>query len=113
MVITLGGPLSNPVLKNRNNGVWIQYVGTIANGESVIFDTKYFTCLQGDENRISIVKHGGDAYWMILGRRKQQHGTGNRNDWWQRYRGVLPCILLEDSNMPYPTLPGRKFELMT
>ena len=66
MVITLEGPLSNPVLKNRNNGVWIQYVGTIANGESVIFDTKYFTCLQGDENRISIVKHGGDAYWMIL-----------------------------------------------
>ena len=66
MVITFKGPLSNPVLKNRNNGVWIQYVGTIANGESVVLDTKHFTCLQGDENRISIVKHGGDAYWMIL-----------------------------------------------
>jgi hypothetical protein len=66
MVITLEGPLSNPVLRNRNNGIWIQYLGTILSGESVVLDTKYFTCLQGDENMISIVKHGGDAYWMIL-----------------------------------------------
>ena len=66
MVITLDGPLSNPVLKNRNNGIWIQYVGTIANGESIVLDTKHFTCLQGEGNMISIVKHGGDAYWMIL-----------------------------------------------
>lgn len=66
MAITLEGSLSNPVLRNRNNGVWIQYLGTIANGESVVLNTKYFTCLQGEDNRISIVKHGGDAYWMIL-----------------------------------------------
>jgi len=66
MIITLEGPLSDPVLKNLNNGVWIQYVGTIASGESVILDTKYYTCQQGDQNMISIVKHGGDAYWMIL-----------------------------------------------
>ena len=66
MVITLEGPLSNPVLKNRNNDIWIQYVGTIGSGTSVVWDTKHFTCLQGDDNMISIVKHGGDAYWMIL-----------------------------------------------
>ena len=66
MVITLEGPLSNPVLKNSSTGVWIQYVGTILSGESVVLDTKHFTCLQGNENRISIVKHGGDADWMIL-----------------------------------------------
>ena len=65
-VITLEGPLSNPILRNRNNGVWIQYVGTILSGESVVLDTKHFTCLQGDQHMISIVKHGGDAYWMIL-----------------------------------------------
>ena len=66
MVITLEGPLSNPILRNRNNGIWIQYVGTIASGQSVVLDTKHFTCLQGEDNMISIVKHGGDAYWMIL-----------------------------------------------
>jgi hypothetical protein len=66
LVITLEGPLSNPVLRNQNNGVWIQYIGTILSGESVVLDTKHFTCLQGDQNMISIVKHGGDAYWMIL-----------------------------------------------
>ena len=66
LVITLEGPLSNPILRNRNNGVWLQYVGTILSGQAVVLDTKYFTCLQGDQNMISIVKHGGDAYWMIL-----------------------------------------------
>lgn len=66
LVITLDGPLSNPVIRNKNNGVWIQYVGTILSGESVILDAKYFTCMQGEDNMISIVKHGGDAYWMIL-----------------------------------------------
>ena len=66
MVITMEGPLSNPILRNRNNGIWIQYVGTIASGQSVVLDTKHFTCLQGEGNMISIVKHGGDAYWMIL-----------------------------------------------
>ena len=66
MVITLEGPLSNPVLKNSSTGVWIQYVGTILSGESVVLDTKHYTCLQGEDNMISIVKHGGDAYWMIL-----------------------------------------------
>ena len=66
MVITLEGPLSNPIIRNQNNGVWLQYLGAIASGESVVIDTKFYTCLQGDENRISIVKHGGDAYWMIL-----------------------------------------------
>ena len=66
MVITLTGPLSNPILRNQNNGVWIQYVGTIENGKALVLDTKHFTCVQGDDNMISIVKHGGDAYWMIL-----------------------------------------------
>jgi hypothetical protein len=66
MIITLEGPLSNPILRNQNNGVWMQYVGTIASEEAVALDTKHFTCLQGNENRISIVKHGGDADWMIL-----------------------------------------------
>ena len=66
MVITLEGPLSNPVLRNRNNGVWIQYVGTIASGKAVVLDTKCFTCMQDEDNMISIVKHGGDTYWMIL-----------------------------------------------
>ena len=66
MIITLEGPLSNPILRNQNNGVWMQYVGTIASEEAVALDTKHFTCLQWNENRISIVKHGGDADWMIL-----------------------------------------------
>lgn len=82
MVITLEGPLSNPVLRNRNNGIWIQYLGTILSGESVVLDTKHFTCLQGDENMISIVKHGGDAYWMIL-------DAGDNSMNWKQIRSAV------------------------
>lgn len=66
MGITLEGPLSNPVLLNRSNGIWIQYVGTIESGKAVVLNTKFFTCQQDEDNMISLVKHGGDAYWMIL-----------------------------------------------
>jgi phage-related protein len=66
MVITLEGPLSNPLIRNQNNSVWIQYLGTLASGETVVIDTKYFTCLKGNTNMISIIKHGGDSYWLIL-----------------------------------------------
>ena len=66
MRIILSGPLSNPVLQNTDNGIWIQYLGSIGSGESVIFDTEKFTCKQGETNMISVIKHGGDACWMIL-----------------------------------------------
>lgn len=72
LVITLEGPLSNPILKNSSTGIWIQYVGTILSGESVVLDTKHYTCMQDENNMISIVKHGGDACWMIL-------NAGNNN----------------------------------
>lgn len=66
MRITLTGPLSNPILRNQNNGVWIQYLGTIASGEAVLIETGTFRCQKGAENQLSVIKHGGDAYWMIL-----------------------------------------------
>lgn len=64
--IKLTGPLSNPLIQNMNNGVWLQYLGSIGSGESIIFNTKHFTCLQGNTNMISVVKHGGDPYWMVF-----------------------------------------------
>lgn len=56
MVITLEGPLSNPVLKNSKTWRVDQYVGTILSGEYVVLDTKHFTCMQDENNMISIVK---------------------------------------------------------
>jgi len=72
MEIRLIGPMSNPVLMNTNNGVWMQYLGNINAGESVTLDTKDFSCVKGEDNTISTVKHGGDAYWMIF-----ESGTNN------------------------------------
>lgn len=66
MVITLSGPLSNPVIRNQNNSVWVQVVGEILSGQTLVLDTKYFKCTRGTENMISLVRHGGDAYWMVL-----------------------------------------------
>lgn len=65
-VITLNGPLVSPKIENLNNNVWLQYHGNISTGESVVIDTGDFTCIKGSRNMIAAIKHGGDAYWMIL-----------------------------------------------
>ncbi len=65
-IITFTGPLSNPMIKNLNNGIWLQYLGSILAGETVVLNTKDFTCKKGISNMVSAVKHGGDAYWLIL-----------------------------------------------
>ena len=64
--IVLSGPLQNPLLRNRSNDVWLQYLAPIAADETVVIDTKAFTCVAGDENRMTALRHGGDAYWMVL-----------------------------------------------
>lgn len=66
MKITFTGPLNNPLLTNKNSGIWLQYLGILANGESAVIDTKYFKCKTGTDNMISAIKHGGDAYWMTF-----------------------------------------------
>lgn len=66
MQITFTGPLSSPKITNETNAVWLQYLGKIAVGETVILDTKYFKCTKGVNNMISAIRHGGDAYWMTF-----------------------------------------------
>jgi len=65
-VITLTGPLESPKLENLANGIWLQYQGSIGAGENVVINTENFSCLKGDLNLVSAVKHGGDAYWLIF-----------------------------------------------
>ncbi len=64
--IVLSGPLQNPLLRNRSNDVWLQYLAPIAADETVVIDTKAFTCVVGEENRMTALRHGGDAYWQVL-----------------------------------------------
>jgi len=67
MKVTLTGPLSNPVLWNKSNDVWLQYLGSLGIGDTLVIDTKAFTALLNGVNRISAIRHGGDPYWMVLG----------------------------------------------
>ncbi len=64
--ITLTGPLDSPKLENLNTGVFLQYQGSIGLGESVVINTKDFTCTKDGTNMISAIRHGGDAYWLII-----------------------------------------------
>lgn len=65
-VITLTGPMESPKLECLDNGVWLQYQGSIGSGESVIINTEDFKCTKGGTNMLSAIKHGGDAYWLML-----------------------------------------------
>jgi hypothetical protein len=65
-IITLTGPLEYPKLECLDSGVWVQYQGIISGGESVVIDSGDFSCEKGGSNMLSAIKHGGDAYWLIL-----------------------------------------------
>jgi len=65
-VITLTGPLESPKLENLANSIWLQYQGSIGAGDSVVISAGDFKCMKGITNMLSAIKHGGDAYWMVL-----------------------------------------------
>lgn len=65
-IITLTGPLDSPKLECFDSGLWFQYQGIIGDGESVVINTRDFSCEKGNSNMLSAIRHGGDAYWLIL-----------------------------------------------
>ena len=66
VTITLTGPLESPMLVCLENAIWLQYQGSIGNGESVVINTGGFSCTKGGSNMLSAIKHGGDASWLTL-----------------------------------------------
>lgn len=65
-IITLSGPLDSPKLENLVNNIWLKYQGAILVGETVVINTKDFSCEKDGVNMISAIKHGGDSYWLTL-----------------------------------------------
>lgn len=73
IIVKLHGPLANPRITNENNGIWIQFQGSVALGEMVVIDMKDYSCVKSSfphegetENFISGIKHGGDMNWLAL-----------------------------------------------
>lgn len=66
MEIILTGSLQEPKIENTTAGVWLQYNGTIASGETVTIDTKNFTIMKGTENMIAGMTHYGSQEWFML-----------------------------------------------
>lgn len=65
-LITMTGPLSFPKLTNLTTGVWVGYNGNVAVGNVVTIDTAAMTCLLDTGNRLDVLTHSGDAYFMTL-----------------------------------------------
>ena len=66
MTITMTGPLVNPKLENKTNDIWLQYLGTLVTGESLVIKTADYSVTKADQNMIPAFRHGGDASWFIL-----------------------------------------------
>lgn len=66
LIIKFQGPLANPILRHKGSGIWVQFMGVIAAGETVVLDTGSFTCTKAGDNLISALYHGGDSHWMSL-----------------------------------------------
>lgn len=64
--ITLVGSLTNTKITNLNNNVSLSYNGVIGAGESVLINTRSFSCSKNGVNDISSISHDGDSYWFLL-----------------------------------------------
>jgi hypothetical protein len=66
LIITLDGPLSSPKLLNQTNGLWVQYNGVLAGGQSLVIDTGEWMATIGGVSYLAGITHEGDPIWMIL-----------------------------------------------
>jgi hypothetical protein len=65
-IITLTGPLEDPVITNSTNGVVLTYGAHIANEVIVVINCGAFTALTGATDEIEHVMHSGDPAFMVF-----------------------------------------------
>jgi hypothetical protein len=64
--ITIEGPITNPRLTNLTNGVYVEYLGALAGGETVVLTGELKNAFKGATNVIANVRHSGSIQWMIF-----------------------------------------------
>ena len=63
---TIDGPITNPRILNQNNGVYVEFLGTVAAGETLVIDTGAYTALLDGDNVIGSIRHSGARPWMVI-----------------------------------------------
>ena len=63
---TFDGPITNPRILNQDNGIYVEFLGTVGAGEMLIIDTQAYTALLDGDNVIGSIRHSGARQWMIL-----------------------------------------------
>ena len=67
-VVTVAGPITNPRVTETETGIYVQYNGTVANGDSWVFDCKAFTSIKtsGAVDVVLNTTHVGHPRFLIV-----------------------------------------------
>lgn len=63
-ILTLAGPLTDPVL--AFGSTWVQWIGAIANGQTLVIDCGAFTATLGGADVSEWVRHAGALCWLPI-----------------------------------------------
>lgn len=63
---TIEGPITNPRILNQRNDIYVEFLGTVGDGETLIIDTGKYTALLDAVNVIGSIRHSGARQWMVI-----------------------------------------------
>lgn len=66
IVFTFTGPITNPRITNLENGVYVEWLGTVGAGEILIIDCLAFTATLDGDNVVGSIRHSGAREWMVI-----------------------------------------------
>lgn len=64
--VTLNGPLTNPRLTNTTLDVWVEYDGTIADGDTVTLDSREMTAVDDGGSSVAADVSKSGTWWMEM-----------------------------------------------
>ena len=63
---TFTGPITNPRVTNLENGVYVEWLGSVPGGAVLVIDCLAFTATLDGENVVGSIRHSGAREWMVL-----------------------------------------------
>lgn len=65
-VLTVAGPITNPRVTDVETGVWVQYTGTVANGNNWVVDAGQGISKVANVDQTANTSHGGHPLYYVI-----------------------------------------------
>lgn len=66
LTFTFHGPVTNPRVTNLENDWYVEWLGAVGAGETLVIDCLAFTATLDGENVVGNLRHSGGRQWLVL-----------------------------------------------